>query len=61
MNPRAASVRYTKNFLLQVVFTSGEEKVFNVKPSLAYPVYEKLKDEAYCARVKSSEWHCHLG
>jgi hypothetical protein len=52
MNPRAKTVRYKKGFQLHVVFVNGEEKIFDSKPYLAYPVYEKLQDEAYCAKAK---------
>ncbi len=52
MNPRAKSVEYKKGYCLLVVFTNGEEKFFDLKPYLSYPVYEKLKDEAYCSRAK---------
>jgi hypothetical protein len=52
MNPRAKSVSYIKNYRLFVVFTNGEEKVFDLKPLLTYPVYENMKDEAYCAKAK---------
>jgi hypothetical protein len=52
MIPRATSVQYKKGYSLLVVFTSGEEKIFDLRPYLSYPVYEPLKDEAYCARAK---------
>jgi hypothetical protein len=52
MSPKAKSVQYRKSHLLLVVFASGEEKIFDLKPYLEYPVYEKLKQEAYCAKAK---------
>ena len=34
------------------MFVKGEEKTFDLTPYLVYPVYEKLQDEAYCAKAK---------
>ena len=34
-----------------VVFATGEEKVFDLKPYLSYPIYEKLRDESFCTRA----------
>lgn len=45
-------MRYKQDYRLVVVFTNGEEKLFDLKPFLSYPVYESLKDETYCAKAK---------
>lgn len=45
MNPKPNSITPTDDYKLLVKFENGEEKVFDMKPFLYYPVYEELKDE----------------
>lgn len=45
MNPKPNSVTPTDDYKLLVKFENGEEKIFDMKPLLHYPVYEELKDE----------------
>ena len=44
MNPRVKEVFPLENYLLQLVFTNGEEGVFDVKPWLDKGVFKELKD-----------------
>ena len=45
MNPRPKSVNAIEQYLLQIHFENGEERIFDMKPYLHYPVYENLSDE----------------
>jgi hypothetical protein len=52
MNPRAKDILYKSPYNLIVTFTNGEVKKFDLQPYLDYPVYEDLKNEAYCSKAK---------
>lgn len=51
MNPRAKSVKATSQFILEVEFTNGEIRRFDVKALLSFPVYQPLKDPSYFKKV----------
>jgi len=51
MSPRAINVKYKTPYQLVITFTNKEVKEFNLEPYLKYPVYERLKDEAYCQKA----------
>lgn len=51
MNPRAKAVQYESGYKLILTFNNGEIKSFDLSPYLSYPVYEILKDEAFCKNV----------
>lgn len=51
MNPKATKHIYRSPCRLEIRFADGEQKLFDLKLYLAYPVYEKLKDESYCAKA----------
>lgn len=51
MNPRAKSVKPLNNYILEVEFTNGDVKHFDMKSLLQYPVYQPLKDPPYFKRV----------
>ncbi|MEP7237706.1 MAG: DUF2442 domain-containing protein [Ferruginibacter sp.] len=53
MNPRVNEVKYKHPYKLILAFNNGELKEFDFVNYLNYPVYEKLKDPAFCATVKS--------
>ena len=53
MNPRIKTVIYKKPHKLILSFTNGEQKEFDLSPYLSYPVYENLKDESFCSKVKA--------
>ena len=53
MNPRVLTVEYKGKNQLLVTFTNREVKQFDLNDYLKYPVYEPLKDEAFCKKVKA--------
>jgi len=44
MNPRVAQVVANENYILLIYFTNGEKGLFDVKPLMKLPVFQKLKD-----------------
>ena len=52
MNPRVIHVLYMVPHSLVVTFTNKEKKEFDLKPYLNYPIYQKLKEESYCKKVR---------
>lgn len=36
---------------MEIEFSNGEVRSFNLKPYLIFPIYEKLSDEAVCAKA----------
>ncbi len=53
MNPRVLTVEYKADYKLLLTFTNKEVKLFDLLAYLNYPVYEPLKDEAFCKKVKA--------
>ena len=53
MNPRVLTVEYKDDYKLLLTFTNKEVKLFDLLAYLNYPVYEPLKDEAFCKKVKA--------
>ena len=51
MNPEVVGVVVQNHFCLCVSFANGEEKVFDVKPYLDFPVYRKLREGSYFRRA----------
>lgn len=60
MNPYIAAVQPLKNYQLQLVFTNGEQRVFDVKPYLDKGVFKRLRDSRVFLGVRvvagSVEW-----
>ena len=54
MNPRIQEVSPQQDFTLQLVFTSGEVKVFDMKPFLDKGVFIKLKDWNFFKQARVS-------
>lgn len=52
MNPRVEKVKYESKYKLILTFTNGEVKEFDFSSYLKYPVYEVLKEEVFCKKVK---------
>ena len=44
MRPKAISVKPLENYVLEIEFSNGEIKKFDVKPYLQYKAFESLKD-----------------
>jgi len=51
MNPRAKGVKPLSQYVLEVEFTSGEIRRFDMKALLHYPIYQPLKEQSYFERV----------
>ncbi len=47
MNPRAKKVKTLSGFQIEVEFTNGEKRQFDVTPLLNFPVYQPLKVLTY--------------
>ena len=44
MSPKVIKVNLIPDYKLELLFSTGELKLFNVKPYFKYQVYKKLKD-----------------
>jgi hypothetical protein len=51
MNPRVTKVKPVKNFQLELTFSDGEMRVFDMKPYLNTGLFVQLKNEAMFASV----------
>lgn len=47
MNPRVKKVETLENFRLRVSFANGQQRIFDVKPYLAYPAFKRLANAGY--------------
>lgn len=52
MNPRVTHVSYQSPHKLLLTFSNQEQKAFDLKPFLQYPVFQPLQDEARCQKAK---------
>ncbi|MGH8558552.1 MAG: DUF2442 domain-containing protein [Methylococcales bacterium] len=54
MLPEVATVQALANHVLQLCFTNGEQKKFDMTPYLHYPVFKKLQNPGFfrLARVE---------
>ena len=55
MNPRAKKAKALNGFQIEVEFTNGEIRYFDVTPLLNFPVYHPLKVRAYFEKVFVSQ------
>jgi hypothetical protein len=44
MNPRVKEVKANSNYTLTLLFTNGEEKIFDMKPYLRIGVFKELQN-----------------
>lgn len=51
MNPRVKSAKAVANYKIEIKFTNGEVRHFDMKPYLSYPVYYRLKDISYFQKL----------
>lgn len=60
MRPKAIDVKPLEDYMLEIVFSNGEKKIFDVKPYLKFKPFEELKDKNIFNSVKigglSIEW-----
>jgi len=52
MNPRVTQMKPSQNFTLQITFSNGESKVFDVKPYLGIGIFKELQDVSVFNSVK---------
>ncbi len=52
MNPRVAEVKLADDYHLEIIFLSGERKIFDVTPYLNAGQFVQLKNKALFASVK---------
>lgn len=52
MNPRVKEVYPLNNFELRLIFSNGEERIFDVKPYLETGVFKTLKQDNLFYSVK---------
>lgn len=55
MNPRAKSAKALNGFQIEVEFTNGEKRYFDVTPLLIFPVYQPLKTRTYFEKLFVSQ------
>jgi hypothetical protein len=53
MNPRPVDVKALDDYQLLITFQNNEQKIFNVKPMLELPMYEKLKNKGFFSLAKA--------
>jgi hypothetical protein len=60
MSPLLANVKPLANYKLELFFTNGERKIFDVAPYLSLGVFRELEDEIEFSKVRISfdtvEW-----
>lgn len=52
MNPRVKKVKPRRDYTLLITFTSGEVKIFDMKPYLEIGIFRELKDLSLFNSVK---------
>lgn len=53
MNPRVINVVALENYQVLITFSNGEPGIFDVKPYLDYPVFNRLRDKGFFTLVKA--------
>lgn len=60
MKPKAIDVKTLKDYKLEIIFDNNEKRIFDVKPYLKNPIFQKLRDNSEFEKVKiaglSIEW-----
>ena len=60
MNPDVIEVQPLDDYILRLIFEGGEVRDFDVKPYLAFGIFQELQDESYFQKVYvefgSVEW-----
>ena len=51
MNPRPIAVRALANYELEIRFSNGESRIFDMKPHLEFGIFRELKDDGYFSRA----------
>ena len=53
--PRIKSVKALDNFFLEIIYVTGEKKLYDMKKNLNYNCYKNLNNIGYFSLVKSAE------
>ena len=53
MNPRPVDVKSFEDYRLLITFENNEKKVFDVKPLLEFPIYQRLKNKGFFSLAKA--------
>jgi hypothetical protein len=53
MNPRVVSVSTLEGHTLRLHFGNGEQRLMDVRPYLAYPVFERLREPSFFTLVRA--------
>ena len=60
MKPKAIGVKPLNNYILEITFSNGEKRKFDVKPYLKFKPFKELEDKKEFEKVKiaglSIEW-----
>lgn len=61
-SPDINEARILENYLIYILFSNGEAKVFDLKPYLRFKVFEALRDENELKKFSivdgTIEWKC---
>ena len=52
MNPRVSEVLATKNYQLRLIFTNGENGIYDCSELLNFGVFKELKNKQYFMQAK---------
>jgi hypothetical protein len=52
MNPTVKRARALEGYQLELVFSNGEKRIFDVRPYLDYPVFRELKNPSLFKAVR---------
>ena len=53
MNPRPIAVEPLDDYKLHITFQNNEHKIFDTKPLLELPMYQKLKNKGFFSIAKA--------
>jgi len=54
MNPRVKSVKPADGYQLELVFTNGEQRMYDCQAILDFGVFRELKDPTYFKQARAS-------
>jgi hypothetical protein len=61
-SPDVKKAKILDDYIIHLIFTNGQEKIFDLKPYLKYPVFKPLQDkqELQSFRIVEGtiEWSC---
>ncbi len=61
-SPNIRKAKVLKDYLINIVFDNGEEKIFDIQPYLQYPIFQPLKEKeqlySFSIVDETIEWEC---